>query len=643
MFDEVGAQLGRIVYAVRYALRRSAGSAAARGDAGGAVAALLSAAASTHLSQRDYAVVLGSLEELLAKQGDVRGALTVACYLGQGDSSAWERMHSYLPEVPAVDRAMAAAAQGRMAEAAHEMEDSGRLAAAAIFREKAGDWRAASALWSRLTQSAERGDAYVGALARFNLARCAGRCGDAAQSRDAMVGSVRLLEEAADHFELIGQRERAFDCFQVLVDIGRESGAFEDVLEGFVNCIRILREDNLKQFALQYFDAAIAAAEQRGEMSAAAVFAREAAEYARALGLVSAASYVVRQAELWRASGRKLLERGVHPEAVARALLSALLAYGEVGQYSKVSGLYAELALLELERPRREYYARAASRYGGVNDQIIPAPSTAAGAPPLGASVSDVWHADLLEWEQRGSASEACAGVMLDGSWLELTRRKALVARLTALRVEAQQGRDTAAQLNLVKRLAQLQHYAVLAPLEQMFARGESPIRLAVLDALQMLFYKRSFVTVRAALREGGPALVAQATKTIAALRFAHAFDPLARIFRESSAREVRASALWAMAHIDTSEATDFLIGVLQHGAPEDRVATLNALRTEGGAKWVELARSAEPGGSEVLQKSLRVLRALQSVESEHAQGEIGSADYEQRRAKLLEEARRIR
>jgi hypothetical protein len=631
VFDEVSA------------LRRSAKSAAARGDAGGAVAALLSAAAYTHLNQRDYAVVLHSLEEMLAKQGDVRGALTVACYLGQGDPSAWERVHSFMPVVPPIDRAMAAAAQGRMAEAALEMEGSGRLAAAAIFREKAGDWRAARALWSRLTQSGERGDAYVGALARFNLARCARRCDDTTQSRDAMVASVRLLEEAADHFELIGQRERAFDCFQVLVDVGRESGAFEDVLEGFVNCIRILREDNLKQFALEYFDAAIAAAEQRGEMSAAAIFAREAAEYARTLGLASAASYVVRQAELWRASGRQLLERGAHPEAVARALLSALLAYGEVGQYSKVSELYAELALLELERPRREHYARAATRYAGVKDQVIRASGTTARELRLGASVSDIWHVDLLEWEERGSAAEACAGVMLDGRWLELTRRRALVARLTALRVETQKGRDTAAELNLVKQLAHLQHYAVLAPLEQMFARGKAPIRLAVLDALQILFYKRTFVTVRAALREGDPALVTQAAKTIAALRFPHAFDPLARIFRESPVRDVRASALWALAHVDTSEATEFLIGVLHHGAPEDRVATLDTLRKEGGAKWVELARSAEPGSSGVLQESLRVLRALQGVESEHAQGKIGSADYEQRSAELLEEARRIR
>src|SRR6202023_2033926 len=149
--------------------------------------------------------------------------------------------------------------------------------AAAICREKARDWQGARALWSRLALVASGGaNAYNVALVQFNLARCARQCGDPRQAREAIVASVRLLEEAADHFESIGQRERAFDCFQVLVQLGRESGAFEDVLEGFVNCIRILREDHLKYFALEYFEEAIAAATEREETSAAATLAREA-------------------------------------------------------------------------------------------------------------------------------------------------------------------------------------------------------------------------------------------------------------------------------------------------------------------------------------------------------------------------------
>src|SRR5205814_3904035 len=191
-------------------------------------------------------------------------------------------------------------------------ENAGLVAAAAIYREKAADWQGARALWSRLTQVTMGGaDAYNAALVQFNLARCAKQCGDARQAREAIVAAVRLLEEAADHFESVGQRERAFDCFQVLVQIGRESGMFEDVLEGFVNCIRILREDHLKYFALQYFEDALSAAKEKLEFSAAATLAREAAEYARALGMAPAsAHYTMMQAALWQVVARQQLERG---------------------------------------------------------------------------------------------------------------------------------------------------------------------------------------------------------------------------------------------------------------------------------------------------------------------------------------------
>src|SRR6185369_3254331 len=353
---------------------------------------------------------------------------------------------------------------GDMAGAAREMESAGLVAAAAIYREKADDWRGARALWSRLAQVVGGGaDAYNAALVQFNLARCAKKCGDTRQAREANVGAVRLLEEAADYFESVGQRERAFDCFQVLVQIGREGGMFEDVLEGFVNCIRILREDHLKYFALQYFEDALNAAKERGELSAAATLAREAADYARALGMASAsAHYVVMQADLWRDVARQHLERGAPPEIAENALLASILAFGEVGHYGRVGGLYKELAQMDLEEARRKHYARAAKRYDGVRDEPI---DTA----PLPSHLRqdnhfpDVWHVDLIEWEQQGSAAEACADVLLDRHWPDIIRRKAMLARLTAFGVEAQpedtSQASTSSRVRLCEQLSQLGLY----------------------------------------------------------------------------------------------------------------------------------------------------------------------------------------
>ena len=599
-----------------YHLRERARAALSRGDLDDAANSLVSAAAQTHVAEHDYLSVLRPLAEVLSRRNDHRSALTVAWYMAFSENDGWKRAMSMLPGVASVDRARTLAATGDMAGAAREMENAGLVAAAAIYREKADDWRGARALWSRLAQVVGGGaDAYNGALVQFNLARCAKKCGDTRQAREATVSAVRLLEEAADYFESVGQRERAFDCFQVLVQIGRESGMFEDVLEGFVNCIRILREDHLKYFALQYFEDALQAARERKELSAAATLAREAADYARVLGMSSAsAHYMVVQAELWRDVSKQHLERGAPPEIAENALLAAILAFGEVGHYARVGGLYNDLALMDLEEQRKKHYARAAKRYDGVRDEAI---DTA----PLPSHLRqdnhfpDVWHVDLIEWEQQGSAAEACADVLLDKRWPDLIRRKAMLARLTAFAVESRpedaSNAATAARVRLADQLAQLQLYAVLSPLEKLFTRAERQVKVAVLAAMQQLFFKRSFVTVRTGLRDSDPAVVEQASKAVESLYFQHAFDPLSRIVRESPQPAVRASALRALARVDTVEAAEFLLGILEHGAPADRVAALDGLKRSRGARFIELARSAMLTTAPDVQQALRdVLRS---------------------------------
>jgi tetratricopeptide (TPR) repeat protein len=599
-----------------YHLRERARAALSRGDLDDAANSLVSAAQQTHVAEHDYLSVLRPLVEVLARRNDGRSALTVHWYMAFSEPDGWRRALAFLPGVPSVDRARTLAATNDMAGAAREMENAGLVAAAAIYREKADDWRGARALWSRLAQVVGGGaDAYNAALVQFNLARCAKKCGDGRQAREANVAAVRLLEEAADYFESVGQRERAFDCFQVLVQIGREGGMFEDVLEGFVNCIRILREDHLKYFALQYFEDALTAAKERGELSAAATLAREAADYARVLGMGSAsAHYVVMQAELWRDVARQHLERGAPVEIAENALLAGILAFGEVGHYARVGALYAELAQMDLEEARRKHYARAAKRYEGVRDEPIdtaPLPSHLR----QDNNFPDVWHVDLIEWEQQGSAAEACADVLLDRRWPDLIRRKAMLARLTAFAVEGRPEDGSApatnARVRLADQLAQLQLYAVLSPLEKLFQRPERPVKVAVLAAMQQLFFKRSFVTVRAGLRDSDPAVVDQASKAVESLYFQHAFDPLSRIVRESPQPPVRAAALRALARVDTMEAAEFLLGVLEHGAPVDRAAALDGLKRSRGARFVELARSTMHTTTPEVQSALRdVLRS---------------------------------
>ena len=378
-----------------YYLRERARQALARGDLDDAANALVTAAAQTNIPENDYVGVLRPLEEVLMKRGDTRSALTVLWYMMASERRRREARASEARRCAAGrSRAHARSRSATWRARRARWKTPGLSPRLRFIARRRSNWVGARAFWSRLAQVTSGGaDAYNAALVQFNLSRCAKQCRDSRQAHDAIVASVRLVEEAADHFESVGLRERAFDCFQVLVQIGREGGAFEDVLEGFVNCIRILREDHLRYFALQYFEDALASAKDKKEFSAAATIAREVADYARGQGMAQAsAHYVLEQAELWREVAKQHRERGAPPEIAENSLLAAILAFGDAGQYSRVGKLYEELATMDLEPARTKHYARAAKRYEGVRDEPLD-------AAPLPSHLRqenqfpDVWHA----------------------------------------------------------------------------------------------------------------------------------------------------------------------------------------------------------------------------------------------------------
>ena len=586
-------------------LRQEASAALSRGDFPRAVGALQAALQHTVAREEDYVGATTELRDVYTRMGDHRSALTLDWYSG-GERT----QRALIQQVPAIDRARTLLAwadratdrdraAGVYAKAADEYEAAGLVAQAAIARERGGDFQRARALWSRLAQilSASGSDLYAAGLARFNLARTSLRTGDAAAAREAVVAAVHLLEEAADRYETIGQRERAFDCYQVLIAVGRESGEFEHVLEGFVNVIRILREDHLRYYALQSYEEAVAAAEKQGEVSAAATLAREMSAYARKEGLTAVSGFAtLTQARLWQEVAIASQKRKSPPEIAENALLAAVIALGEAGQYRQVGTVYGSLSGLPLEASRTKHYTRARGRYTDAQDLAID-------AAPLPAHLRhevgfpEVWHVDLVEWEQGGSSAQACGDIVLDPSqWSEVTRRRAMLARLSALAIEApppqgQRGPGPEAYVKLAEQLALVELYTILSPLEHMFRRPEAPVRVAVVRALSRFLYKRTFITLREALVDGDPTIVHEGAKALEELRFPHAFDPLARIYRESQSAPVRCSALRALSKIDTLEAAEMLLGVIQHDGAEERGAALDALKKARGLRFVDLAR----------------------------------------------------
>ena len=195
--------------------------------------------------------------------------------------------------------ALCAARMGRRGEAARVFSEMGHPALAAIELEAAGAAAAARLEWERVLRD-ERlaGRPYETALAHLSLGEALVRIGDRAGGLRELGTAARLLEVVADEYETGGDTERAFDCYRVLLQLGRDMGSFETVAEGYLNMIRIMATLDQER-TLQYYDDFIAYAVENKEHYAAAMAAREVAEYSLRMALVYDRHYLERAAELW--------------------------------------------------------------------------------------------------------------------------------------------------------------------------------------------------------------------------------------------------------------------------------------------------------------------------------------------------------
>jgi hypothetical protein len=577
-----------------------------------AIRALCNGLLHTHARQETYARVTELLGQLFEETGRPREALTLSWY-ANGPS----RDSPLLELVPPVDRARTYALWARMdssqseklyRRAAGELEHSGLLARAAIQYELVQDSAHAGALWARLSSRLDAlpSEPYFAGLARFNLARQSRMLGQEAAAQTATVEAVHRLEEAADRFEAQGQRERAFDCYHVLIAIGALSSAFEHVLEGSVNAIRILREDHLHRHALRSYEHAIGLAQSAQEFTAAATLAREMTEYARKHGVSGVAALgTLRQSDLWLRAAQSTLERGGSPQLAEAAMVAAVLANAELGCYAKVGELYRRLQELDLTPARRDHYARAAARYENLPDAQLEVSLESSGEPVVPPAV---WHDDLIEWEERGSAVEACADILLDPQQRDdpVTRRAALVGRLVALSAEAASAEEQErAGILLASYLAPIRLFALLAALENLYTSRFSSVRRAAVKALGRYCYKRTFITLERALSDPDQTVAEEGNRAIEQLRFPHAFDPLVRIYRGARRPGARMSALRALARVDVEEAAELMLGVLSHGPAEERDVAIAALKDSRGARFLEAAREAYPAAPPRLKEAL--------------------------------------
>jgi len=598
-----------------------------QGDHRGAVRDGFTALRQVQAREQDYTRALAVLREAFQALSRPREALSIAWYLGDFDGA--RRLQ---PHVPAADHARTLIAEaergpGALAQAAAAgalLEVEQTFVRAAIAYELARESGKARTLWSRLAQRIPRSerpeDLYAAGLAEFNVFRTSADMNDEARAKASVSAAVHLLEEAADRFESTGNREGAFYCFKVLGALGDRTHVFEHVLAGAVNVLRILAEDHLRQYALQTYEEAIAAADRAGETLAAATLAHEMAAYAAKQGETAVAeSAMVKEAELFQRAAEALAQRGAPVAMTENALISAILVLSELGQYTRVRQVYERLATLPFEPKRREHYLRASARYAGARDERLALQANESGREP--SAFPDVWHVDLLEWEAKGSAALATADVLLAPKrYGEITRRRALAAHLVALSFEASAADGTndrqpmRAALLLVEMLAPLELYGILSPLERLAQRREPEVRAAALRTLGRFPFKRTLGALRVGSEDPVAAVSREACRAIENVRVAVAFDPLARMYRESLVPEARHAALRALARLELLEASELVLGVLAYGTAADKQIAKEALKQGRARVFLEAARSVLADASSPAHGAVREIVAARGI-----------------------------
>ncbi len=472
-------------------------------------------------------------------------------------------------------RAGGDAAKKLFTTAAQKYGDSGRHVQAAICHAQTDDARAERRAWEAVLRDPRlRGKSYEQALVHFNLGLAAQRGGDKDEGNRHLVQSQRLLEEVADEFDSRGQRERAFDCYCILLKLGRDSGSYENLAEGYINCIRVLKEDNLKFYVLQYYEDFLRISLEREEYHAAATVCREAADYARRVGLVYDRGYMKRAAEIWWKAAEKNERDGGSVDITENAYLAAIDSFNSVGDFFRVRESYRRLAKLSLGDKKQKRYTDVASRYADVWQETI---DSAPFPEYLRQQHADpeIWYLDLIEWELDGDYVEVCTSVVGDVRYADLIRRRALNVLLLHADAAQRSGPhvinstelEPNALAHVAEKLGGLQAYAALRPLERLYQHPHPEVRRGVMRALGHLFFKRSFQLINRGLRDEAEPVRQAALESMAMLHFPHSFDPLVRIFREHEDPHVKEVSLESLGRIASLEAGEFLLEVLRYEA----------------------------------------------------------------------------
>jgi hypothetical protein len=472
------------------------------------------------------------------------------CFTPERDPHAW---------------ALCAASQGRPREASRVLAGAGHTALAAMAVEASGDWAAARQLWEAvLCEERLRGRPYEAALVGFNLGHALRGLGDMEAARRTLAATQTQLEELADDFETRGDRERAFDCYAVLIRLGKETGSFENVSEGYLNAIRLVTEaDYRAETVLEYYEDFLELAASCQEWHAAALVALDAADLSLRLGLAYERHYRQRAASLWHEAARHNATAGGASEISENALVAAIDAAASAGDLAGVGQLYGTLAELPLPAARRERYAALARRYRGAATESLPAGQPFPEHFRRKYAYVDVWRQDLVEWELGGRPLPVLVQLVADRVDLVQSERHAVRALLLC-GDERFSLSDPSSAAELALALGQVRAYPILRTLEPLAVHAAPRVRAAAMTAAAKVPHERSFGILRQGLGDSDDTVRLEARRALRTMTFRNALQPLVRLYRDSKDEGVRHTVVEAVADIGRREAGLFLLDIVR-------------------------------------------------------------------------------
>jgi hypothetical protein len=476
-----------------------------------------------------------------------------------------EAERCFTPDRDAHAWALCAASQGRPREASRVLAAAGHTALAAMAVEASGDWSAARQLWAAvLGEERLRGRPYEAALVAFNLGHALHQLGDAEAARRTLAATQTQLEELADDFETRGDRERAFDCYAVLIRLGKETGSFENVSEGYLNAIRLVTEaDYRAETVLEYYEDFLELAASCREWHAAALLALDAADFSLRLGLAYERHYRQRAASLWNEAARHNAAAGGASEISENALVAAVDAAASAGDLAGMGHIYATLAELPLPAARRERYGALARRYKGVATESLPAGQPFPEHFRRKYAYVDVWRQDLVEWELAGQPLPVLVQLVADRVDLVQSERHAVRALLLCAEERFSLAEPSSAA-ELALALGQVRAYPILRTLEPLAGHPAARVRAAAMTAAAKVPHERSFGILRQGLADPDDTVRLEARRALRTMTFRNAMQPLVRLYRETKDEVVRHTVVEAVADIGRREAGLFLLDIVR-------------------------------------------------------------------------------